>query len=139
MVYSSDDQPTSHTVLAADDIPADRIDRFLTVHLATPNEPLSRSRIKALIVAGQLSEDGRTLTDPSASVKPGSYYLLTLPPPIEAVPKAENIALDILFEDKHLLVLNKPAGLVVHPAPGSLTGTLVNALIAHCGSIHFSK
>ncbi|MDC3234413.1 RluA family pseudouridine synthase [Candidatus Puniceispirillum sp.] len=133
MIYSSDDQPTSHTVLAADDSPIDRIDRFLTVHLATPSRPLSRSRVKALILAGQLSEDGRTLTDPSASVKPGSHYLLTLPPPINAVPKAENIALDILFEDKHLLVLNKPAGLVVHPAPGSLTGTLVNALIAHCG------
>ena len=59
--------------------------------------------------------------------------MLTLPPPINAVPKAENIALDILFEDMHLIVLNKPAGLVVHPAPGSLTGTLVNALIAHCG------
>ena len=121
-------------MLAADDTPSERIDRFLVAHLATPKLPLSRSRIKALILAGQLSEDGCTLTDPSASVKPGSHYLLTLPPPIDAVPKAENIALDILFEDKHLLVLNKPAGLVVHPAPGSLTGTLVNALIAHCGS-----
>ena len=133
MIYSSDDQQTSHTVLAADDTPADRIDRFLTVHLATRSRPLSRSRIKALILAGQLSEDGCTLADPSATVKPGSNYLLTLPPPINALPRAENIALDILFEDKHLLVLNKPAGLVVHPAPGSLTGTLVNALIAHCG------
>ena len=133
MIYPHDDQPTNHSVLAADDTPADRIDRFLAVHLATPSQPLSRSRIKALILAGQLSEDGRTLTDPSASVKPGSHYLLTLPPAINAVPKAENIALDILFEDTHLIVLNKPAGLVVHPAPGSLTGTLVNALIAHCG------
>ena len=133
MIYSSNDQPTSYTVLAADDTPADRIDRFLAVHLATPNLPLSRSRIKALILAGQLKQDGRTLTDPSASVKPGSHYLLALPPPIDAVPKAENIELDILFEDKHLLVLNKPAGLVVHPAPGSLSGTLVNALIGHCG------
>ena len=120
-------------MLAAEDTPADRIDRFLAVHLATPSRPLSRSRIKALIVGGQLREDGRTLTDPSASVKPGSNYLLTIPPPIDAVPEAENIALDILFEDEHLLALNKPAGLVVHPAPGSLTGTLVNALIAHCG------
>ena len=121
-------------MFATADIPADRIDRFLAVNLATPDPPLSRSRIKALILAGQLNEDGRTLNDPSASVKPGSHYVLTLPPPVDAVPKAENIALDILFEDKHLLVLNKPAGLVVHPAPGSLTGTLVNALIAHCGS-----
>ena len=132
MIYSSDDQPTSHTLLAADDTPADRIDRFLTVHLTTPSGALSRSRIKALILAGQLSEDGRTLTDPSASVKPGSRYLLTLPPPINAVPKAENIALEILFEDMHLLVLNKPAGLVVHPAPGNYTGTLVQRLLHHC-------
>ena len=121
-------------MLAADDTPVDRIDRFLATHLATPRRPLSRSRIKALILAGQLNEDGRTLNDPSASVKPGSHYSLTIPPPVDAVPKAENIALDILFEDKHLLVVNKPSGLVVHPAPGSLTGTLVNALIAHCGS-----
>ena len=120
-------------MFAAEDTPADRIDRFLTVHLAATSRPLSRSRIKTLILAGQLSQDERTLTDPSASVKPGSHYLLTLPQPIDAKPKAENIALDILFEDEHLLVLDKPAGLVVHPAPGSLNGTLVNALIAHCG------
>ena len=133
MLYSYDDQPTNYTLLAADDTPADRVDRFLAVHLDSPSQPLSRSRIKALILAGQLSEDGRTLTDPSASVKPGSHYSLTMPPAINAVPQAENIALDILFEDMHLIVLNKPAGIVVHPAPGSLTGTLVNALIAHCG------
>jgi 23S rRNA pseudouridine1911/1915/1917 synthase len=133
MSFSSDDQSTHHSVLAADDTPADRIDRFLVVHLAAQRQPLSRSRIKTLILAGQLNEDDRTLTDPSASVKPGSHYVLTLPPPINAAPQAENIALDILFEDNHLIVLNKPAGLVVHPAPGSLTGTLVNALIAHCG------
>lgn len=119
--------------MAADDTPADRIDRFLATHFGTPSQPLSRSRIKALILAHQLSEDDRILTDPSAPVKPGSYYVLKLPPPIDAIPKAEDIALDILFEDQHLIVLNKPAGLVVHPAPGSLTGTLVNALIAHCG------
>jgi len=133
MILSSDDQLDRHSVLTADNIPADRIDRFLAVHLSTSKQPLSRSRIKSLILAGQLSEDDRTLTDPSAAVKPGSLYVLTLPPPINAAPQAENIALDILFEDSHLIVLNKPAGLVVHPAPGSLTGTLVNALIAHCG------
>ncbi|MDO7559393.1 MAG: pseudouridine synthase, partial [Paracoccaceae bacterium] len=133
MTYSSDDPTTRLVHLAADDIPADRVDRFLAAHFGTPSQPLSRSRIKALILDGQLSEDGRTLTDPSAPVKPGASYALILPPPVDAVPKAENIALDILFEDAHLIVLNKPAGLVVHPAPGSLTGTLVNALIAHCG------
>ena len=134
MTYSSDDPSTRLVHLAADDVPVDRIDRFLTAHFGTPSQPLSRSRIKALILDGQLCEDGRTLTDPAAPVKPGATYMLILPPAVDAVPQAENIALDILFEDTHLIVLNKPAGLVVHPAPGSLTGTLVNALIAHCGS-----
>ncbi len=120
-------------MVAADDTPADRIDRFLAAKLANSDNPLSRSRIKALIQTGHLTENGGTLTDPSASVKPGLKYELILPPPISPMPKAEKIALDILFEDNHLIVLNKPAGLVVHPAPGSPTGTLVNALIAHCG------
>ncbi|MDC1382441.1 RluA family pseudouridine synthase [Candidatus Puniceispirillum sp.] len=133
MTYSFDDKSTVHAVMAAANTPADRIDRFLAANIGTPSQPLSRSRIKALILAGQLNEDDHTLTDPSATVKPGSNYVLMLPPPVNALPKAENIALDILFEDQHLIVLNKQAGLVVHPAPGSLTGTLVNALIAHCG------
>ena len=117
----------------ANDTPANRIDRFLAAHFGTPTNPLSRSRIKALILNGNLSQDERILNDPSAPVKPGANYVLILPPPVNAVPKAEYISLEILYEDSHLLVLNKPAGLVVHPAPGSLTGTLVNALIAHCG------
>ncbi|MDA8717389.1 RluA family pseudouridine synthase [Alphaproteobacteria bacterium] len=133
MTCSSEDPTTRLVHLAADDSPADRIDRFLANHVSTPSQPLSRSRIKALILDGQLIEDGRALTNPSAPVKPGASYALILPPPIDAVPKAENIALNILFEDSYLIVLSKPAGLVVHPAPGSLTGTLVNALIAHCG------
>ena len=121
------------TVTADHDGPPDRIDRFLAQSFSNTDHTLSRSRIKALIVDQQLTENGRTLSDPSAPVKPGATYLLILPPPVDAVPKAENIALNILFEDAHLIVLDKPAGLVVHPAPGSLTGTLVNALIAHCG------
>ena len=81
----------------------------------------------------QLSENGSTLSDPSAPVKSGATYILTLPPPVDATPKGENLPLNILFEDDHIIAINKPVGLVVHPAPGSLTGTLVNALIAHCG------
>ncbi len=73
------------------------------------------------------------MSDPSAPVKSGATYILTLPPPIDAKPKGEDLPLDILFEDDHIIVINKPAGLVVHPAPGALTGTVVNALIAHCG------
>ena len=133
MDYPFDDPLTRLAILAANDTPANRIDRFLAAHFGTPSQPLSRSRIKALILEGYLSEDKRILTDPSAPVKPGANYVMILPPPIDAVPKGENIELEILYEDSHLLVLNKAAGLVVHPAPGSLNGTLVNALIAHCG------
>src|SRR5208283_557540 len=71
--------------------------------------------------------------DPSESVQPGAIYRLAPPAPEPATPQAQEIALDILYEDEHLLVLNKPAGMVVHPAPGNPDGTLVNALIVHCG------
>ena len=127
-------QDKSQLTLQADaDCSNDRIDRFLANAFRDDQEPLSRSRIKALILDHQLSENGSTLSDPSAPVKSGATYVLTLPPPVDATPKAENLPLDILFEDDHIIVINKPVGLVVHPAPGSLTGTLVNALIAHCG------
>ena len=107
-----------------------RLDRWLAANC--PAE-LSRSRLKALILDGQLRCNGVSLTDPSASVKPDTTYELTLPPPIDAEPKPENIPLDIYYEDEHLIVLEKPAGMVVHPAPGSPDGTLVNALLHHCG------
>ena len=130
----SSTQNKSQLTLQADaDCGNDRIDRFLANSFRNDHEPLSRSRIKALILDHQLSENGSTLSDPSAPVKSGATYVLTLPPPVDATPKAENLPLDILFEDDHIIVINKPVGLVVHPAPGSLTGTLVNALIAHCG------
>ena len=107
-----------------------RLDRWLA---ANCEAELSRSRLKALILDGQLRCDGVSVTDPSASVKPDKTYELTLPPPVDAEPKPENIPLDIYFEDEHLIVLEKPAGMVVHPAPGSPDGTLVNALLHHCG------
>jgi len=107
-----------------------RVDRFLADAIGS----LSRSRVKAVMETGHAMVDGAPLTDPSAAVRPGGAYRLKVPPPVPATPLPENIALDVLFEDKHLIVLNKPAGLVVHPAPGNADGTLVNALIAHCGS-----
>lgn len=73
------------------------------------------------------------MNDPSAKTIPGGVYTITIPPPADATPEAQDIPLDILYEDNHLIVLNKPAGLVTHPAPGTPDGTLVNALIAHCG------
>lgn len=106
-----------------------RIDRFL----ADLAPDLTRSRIKALIEEGRLTRDGATVRQPAEPVRAGATYALTLPPLVDALPQGQPIALDILYEDGDLIVLDKPAGLVVHPAPGNPDGTLVNALIAHCG------
>jgi len=106
-----------------------RLDSFLAARIGT----LSRSRVKALILDGHVTRAGTVTKDPSESVQPGASYHLTPPAPEPATPQGEDIGLDILYEDAHLLVLNKPAGMVVHPAPGNPDGTLVNALIAHCG------
>lgn len=106
-----------------------RADRFLADAIGS----LSRSRVKALIEAGQASRDGILIKDPSESVRAGAHYRLHVPPPTPATPQAQDIPLTILFEDADLIVLDKPAGLVVHPAPGNLDGTLVNALLAHAG------
>ena len=107
-----------------------RLDRFLA---QASDIELSRTRIKALIQDGMLTCNGAKVTDPSASVKSEAVYELTLPAVQDATPQPENIPLDIYFEDEHLIVLEKPAGMVVHPAPGSYDGTLVNALLHHCG------
>ncbi len=93
----------------------------------------SRSRIKALIEAGNLSLGGEVISKLNTKVKTGQIYKLNTPAPIEAEPEPENIALDIIFEDEHLIVINKQAGLTVHPAVGNWSGTLVNALLYHCG------
>lgn len=116
--------------LRADETAAgERLDRWLTASL----EAVSRSRIKALVEAGHVRLEGATITDPSWRVKPGQVFELTLPEPQAATPEPEAVALAILYEDTDLVVLDKPAGMAVHPAPGSPAGTLVNALIAHCG------
>jgi 23S rRNA pseudouridine1911/1915/1917 synthase len=106
-----------------------RLDRVLAAQLAD----LSRSRLKALILAGQVTVDGRTVRDPAMQVNSGSTIAVALPPPEPAKPAAETIPLNIIYEDDALIVIDKPAGLVVHPAAGHASGTLVNALIAHCG------
>ena len=106
-----------------------RLDRFLADAIGT----LSRSRVKALIESGQARQGDATLRVPAEPVRAGTAYTLHLPPPTPATPQPQAIALTILYEDSDLIVLDKPAGLVVHPAPGNLDGTLVNALLAHCG------
>ena len=107
----------------------ERLDRFLARRLTG----LSRSRLKQLIEAGHVSEGGGTLSDPSQKVKAGQVFQLDLPPPAPATPEGQAIALAIVYEDGDLIVIDKPAGMVVHPAPGNPDSTLVNALIAHCG------
>lgn len=106
-----------------------RLDKWLSHRL----EGLTRSRLKALIEKGALTRDDTGFTDPSWRIRTGERYVLTPPPVVAAVPKPEAIPLDVQYEDDDLIVVNKPAGLVVHPAAGNWTGTLVNALIAHCG------
>ncbi len=95
---------------------------------------LSRSRLKALILAGEIAIDGRTIRDPAHRVNAGASIALRMPPPADPIPRAETIELAVVYEDAELIVIDKPAGLVVHPAAGNWSGTLVNALIAHCGA-----
>ncbi|MGH6819132.1 MAG: RluA family pseudouridine synthase [Methylovirgula sp.] len=109
-----------------------RLDRFLVGRAET--QGLSRTRLKNLVESGAVAVDGRPVAEAALKVKAGQKILLRIPPPEEAAPRGEPMPLSIRFEDEHLIVLDKPAGLVVHPAPGHATGTLVNALIAHCGA-----
>ncbi|MEO8684441.1 MAG: RluA family pseudouridine synthase [Devosia sp.] len=102
--------------------------------LAKAHDALSRSRLKDLILAGAVAIDGVTVSEPKYRVKAGETIILIAPPPEDAEPQGEDIPLDILYEDDQLIVINKPVGMVVHPAPGSPNGTLVNALIFHCGA-----
>lgn len=117
------------TVIVAQAEAGLRLDRALSQHIAE----LSRSRLQALIKAGRVTCDGEVTNDPGRKIKPGEVYAIAVPEPEPAEPGGEEIPLDIVFEDRDLIVLDKPAGLVVHPAAGHATGTLVNALIAHCG------
>jgi 23S rRNA pseudouridine1911/1915/1917 synthase len=107
----------------------ERIDRFLADILGS----VSRSRVKTLIDEGRLRGETGPVTQPAEPVRAGGTYTLDLPAPVAATPQPQSIPFPILYEDADLIVLDKPAGLVVHPAPGNLDGTLVNALLAHCG------
>jgi 23S rRNA pseudouridine1911/1915/1917 synthase len=106
-----------------------RLDRFIAAQVPD----LSRSRVRDLIKAGQVSTSGRTIIEPDYRVKPDEIFAIGVPDAVVALPLPEPIPLSVLYEDSQLIVIDKPAGLVVHPAAGNWTGTLVNALIAHCG------
>jgi 23S rRNA pseudouridine1911/1915/1917 synthase len=106
-----------------------RLDRALAA--AVP--ALSRERLKVLTKAGRLTRDGKAVRDPATKVKGDERFTLAVPDPEPAHNEPQEIPLPIIFEDEHLLVVDKPAGLVVHPAAGNRDGTLVNALLHHCG------
>jgi 23S rRNA pseudouridine1911/1915/1917 synthase len=122
-------QGRSETLMIAAEEAGERLDRVLAHRVAE----LSRSRHKALILAGRVAIDGATIRDPGHRVNAGATIVLELPPAAEAALAPETIALEVVFEDAELIVIDKPAGLVVHPAAGNWTGTLANALVAHCG------
>lgn len=121
-------QQTIDVALSADQA-GWRLDRALATVVPT----LSRERLKVLTKAGALTRDGVAVRDPAMKVKGDEQFRLVLPEPTPAHNVAQEIPLTIVYEDEHLLVVDKPAGLVVHPAAGNLDGTLVNALLHHCG------
>jgi 23S rRNA pseudouridine1911/1915/1917 synthase len=124
------DQDRSAQVVVAAEEAGERLDRVLAARVAE----LSRSRHKALILAGRVAIDGTTIRDPGHRVNAGATIALALPPPAPGALAAEPIPLKVVYEDDAIIVIDKPAGLVVHPAAGNQSGTLVNALIAHCGA-----
>jgi len=123
------DDGDEERVVTLDADAAGRIDKALAERLPE----LSRARIQALIAEGRVSRAGIALADASARAQPGDYRL-EIPAPAPAEPQPEDIPLVVLFEDAHLIVVDKPPGMAVHPAPGSESGTLVNALLRHCGA-----
>lgn len=110
-----------------------RLDRALADAAAAAGLEISRSRITQLIIAGAVTGPGDRAPAPAQKARSGDHYQLLLPPRPPAEPRPEAIPLSIIFEDRELIVVDKPAGMVVHPAPGAESGTLVNALLAHCG------
>jgi 23S rRNA pseudouridine1911/1915/1917 synthase len=127
--------PSSQTLLLK--IPADlagfRTDKALTTLAVIQQPTLSRARVQALIAQGHMSLKGEAVSDCSRKVKEDEAYALIIPAPEKAEPEAQRMKLTIVYEDKDVIVLDKQAGLVVHPAPGNRDHTLVNALLAHCG------
>ena len=127
MTANAPDAVRNLVIAAAED--GERLDRVLANHMTD----LSRSRLKTLVLAGQVTIDGAPVLDPGRKVRADDAIAITVPAPEPAEPRAEPIPLSIVYEDDAIIVIDKPKGLVVHPAAGNWTGTLVNALIAHCG------
>jgi 23S rRNA pseudouridine1911/1915/1917 synthase len=138
------ERPEPIAVVAGPGDAGQRTDRFLAEAIAALSMAgatdthgsigtMSRTRVKSLIVEGAVSRDGAVLRNPADPVRAGSCFVVQPPAVVPARPEAQAIPFAILYEDRDIIVLDKPAGLVVHPAPGNEDGTLVNALLAHCG------
>ena len=124
-------EKNTYSFLIDEESGGERIDSYLSEQIPE----LSRSRIQKAIRGGDLSVGGELVRKPSRKVQSGETVRLTFSPPRPMEASPEEIALDIVHEDEGLLVVNKPAGMVVHPAPGNERGTLVNALLSHCGNL----
>ncbi len=122
-------EPQMHRFAVAPEDAGERLDRWLAGCLPD----MSRSRLKQLIEDGNLESEGTVLRQPSRKVLAGEQFVLSIPPTKAAEPEAQPLPLSVIYEDAEVIVIDKPAGLVVHPAPGNPDRTLVNALIAHCG------
>lgn len=118
-----------YTLQVTEDKDGMRLDRFLTEELPD----MSRSRLKVLMEQGQVTSPDAQKISPSAKALLGQTFVVEIPPVVAAEPEPQDIPIDVIYEDEYLLVLNKPVGLVVHPAAGNWDGTLVNALLHHCG------
>lgn len=128
--YEDDaEQGQARAAIAPAEAAGERVDAWL----AREWPDLSRSRVQGLIGAGKLSADGAPVTHAKEKTRAGARYELILPPPEPAAPLPEKLPLNVVFEDEHLIVIDKASGMAMHPAPGSMRGTLVNALLAHCG------
>jgi 23S rRNA pseudouridine1911/1915/1917 synthase len=127
----SEQRPAWKAYRVGADAAGQRLDQWLA---AAVGPDMSRSRIQGLIKAGSVTVGGKTVTEPKHKLHGGEEIGLSVPEPKPAEPQGEDIALDVIYEDEHLIVIDKPAGLVVHQGAGNWTGTLVNALIHHCGA-----
>jgi 23S rRNA pseudouridine1911/1915/1917 synthase len=130
--FDDEDTPMGQLVVViGEDAPA-RLDKALALYV--PEEAaLSRSRLMKMIDDGDVFLDGQVMSNPKAKVEEGQAYTLRLAPAVDVETVAEDIPLNVIWEDGDLIVIDKPAGMVVHPAPGTPSGTLVNALLHHCG------
>ncbi|MFT3811418.1 MAG: RluA family pseudouridine synthase [Micropepsaceae bacterium] len=125
--------PFQTRTLTVEATPAETGERLDRVLVRGAGAELSRARIQALMAEGAVTGPEGVIGDASRRVKAGETFHVAIPAPVAAIPQAQDIPLDIVFEDRHLIIINKPAGLVVHPAAGNPDGTLVNALLHHCG------